>query len=63
LLKNPAKRLKIMNSETTPKVESDQTEMPRSPTEQSEETIESTEFPFYIVPPPPIPGKTAWSIA
>jgi hypothetical protein len=52
-----------MNSETTPKVESDQSETPRSPTEQSEETIESTEFPFYIVPPPPIPGKTAWSIA
>jgi hypothetical protein len=51
-----------MNSESTPKVDSDQSETLRSPTERSEETIESTEFPFYIVPPPPIPGKTAWSI-
>jgi len=38
-------------------------ETPRSPAEHTEDTVESTEFPFYIVPSPPIPGKTAWSIA
>jgi hypothetical protein len=34
-----------------------------SPVEHTGDTVESTEFPFYIVPSPPIPGKTAWSIA
>lgn len=24
---------------------------------------ESGEYPFYIVPAPPVPGKTGWSIA
>lgn len=53
-----------MSSESTAKVaESDLSETPRPPAERAEETVESNEFPFYIIPPPPIPGKTAWSIA
>ncbi|MBP1153130.1 MULTISPECIES: hypothetical protein [Methylocaldum] len=52
-----------MNSESTTKAESNPPETPRSQAERAEETLESTELPFYIVPRPPIPGKTAWSIA
>ncbi|BBA37443.1 hypothetical protein sS8_5526 [Methylocaldum marinum] len=59
----PNREANIMNSESTTKVESNPTEISRSQVEHTEETAKSDEYPFYIVPRPPIPGKTAWSIA
>jgi hypothetical protein len=52
-----------MNSESTAKIDSNPTDISRSEAEHTEERAESDDYPFYIVPRPPIPGKTAWSIA
>jgi len=52
-----------MNSESIAKPESDSSEIPQPPAARVEETTNSNELPFYIVPEPPIPGKTSWSIA
>ncbi len=52
-----------MNNELTADVASDLTELTHPSASSGEERTDARELPFYIVPAPPIPGKTAWSIA
>jgi len=49
-----------MMIESKPQATEDQPERKPASMEASEFRQEDT--PFYIVPPPPIPGKTGWSI-
>ncbi len=53
----------FMNNELTADVASDLTELTHPSASSGEERTDARELPFYIVPAPPIPGKTAWSIA
>ncbi len=52
-----------MTKELTAEVVSDMAEPTHLSTKPSEEQTYTGELPFYIIPDPPIPGKTAWSIA
>ncbi len=52
-----------MNNESIAEVMSDLAELTRPSTKLSEERTDTDELPFYVIPAPPIPGKTAWSIA
>jgi len=52
-----------MNKEFIAEVVSDLAEPTHSSIEPSEEQTNTGELPFYIIPAPPIPGKTAWSSA
>ena len=53
----------IMNKELIAEVVSELAGLIRPSAQPSEERTNTGEMPFYIVPEPPIPGKTAWSIA
>lgn len=61
--KTQAESQTIMNNELIAEVVSDLAEPTYPSTEPSEERTGTGELPFYIIPGPPIPGKTAWSIA
>ena len=51
-----------MSKELIAEVVSDLSDLAR--TREEADIIEqgTTEHPFYIVPPPPVPGKTSWSV-
>ena len=49
-----------MMIESKPEKPQDLPERTASPLEAS--ALKPEDYPFYIVPPPPIPGQTGWSI-
>lgn len=49
-----------MMIESKPQAPEDQPERKPVPMEASDPRQE--DYPFYIVPPPPVPGQTGWSI-
>ncbi len=51
-----------MSNELIAELASDLAELTRPSTKPSEERTDTGDLPFYIIPAPPIPGKTAWSI-
>jgi hypothetical protein len=50
-----------MNKELIAEVISDLPETPVTSDETESIDSEMTEYPFYIVPRPPMPGRTSWS--
>ncbi len=46
---------------TKTKLETPQ-DLPEEKAAADENTAEGEDYPFYILPPPPIPGQTSWSI-
>jgi hypothetical protein len=52
-----------MNKELIAEVVSDLAELSHPSTESREEPKDMGEPPDFVIPSPPIPGKTAWSIA
>ncbi|MBS1211635.1 MAG: hypothetical protein H6R26_251 [Proteobacteria bacterium] len=50
-----------MNKELNAEVLSDPPETPVMSMEVESSEPHVTEYPFYIVPRPPMPGKTSWS--
>ncbi len=61
--KPQTERQSIMNQKLIAEVVSDLTELSPLSAKPSEDQANTLETPFYIVPAPPAPGKTAWSIA
>ncbi len=51
-----------MNQKLIAEVVSDLTELSPPSAKPSEDQANTLETPFYIVPAPPVPGKTAWRI-
>jgi hypothetical protein len=52
-----------MSSENRIENRSDSSEPKPAAAESTGKPEVQDEFPYYIVPAPPIPGKTAWSLA
>lgn len=51
-----------MNDQLIAEVIADLADVAPAPVPTERPTATEKEYPFYIVPSPPIPGKTAWSI-